>query len=276
MNQFARFENLVERLVEGTFTRLFADRLPPQKIVNHLMRAMEDNQTRLPDGLAQAPNRYWIYLHPSDREALVKNLSDGPEDASLSLDDELARYITDLATQADLVLEDEPVVQVLADENMAPRDVRVEARCEKEEQPETEQTREINSSDANTEEEIVAQAPPGRPFLVMEGHRHVNLHRAVVSVGRAIDNDIIIEDPRVSRHHAQFRQRYGHYVLYDLGSSGGTQINGYPIEECVLHSGDVVSFAGVQVIYGEDPPTPYPLPGSGDTPALDTPESELD
>jgi hypothetical protein len=40
----------------------------------------------------------------------------------------------------------------------------------------------------------------------------------------------------------------------------------------VLHSGDVISFAGVQVVYGEDPPTPIPLPGSGDTPPLAAPE----
>jgi pSer/pThr/pTyr-binding forkhead associated (FHA) protein len=111
-------------------------------------------------------------------------------------------------------------------------------------------------------------APPGRPFLIVEGQRHVDLLQPVVSVGRALDNDIILEDPRVSRHHAQLRRRYGRYVLYDMGSSSGTQINEYPVEECVLHSGDVVSFAGVQVIYGEDPPTPIPLPGVEDTPAF--------
>ena len=101
--------------------------------------------------------------------------------------------------------------------------------------------------------ELMLSAPP---VLIVGGQRHIDLLQPVVAIGRALDNDIIIEDPRVSRHHAQLRRRYGRYVLYDIGSSGGTQINGYPIEECVLHSGDVVSFAGVQVIYGEDPPTP--------------------
>ncbi|MFW6115647.1 MAG: FHA domain-containing protein, partial [Chloroflexota bacterium] len=72
----------------------------------------------------------------------------------------------------------------------------------------------------------------------------------------------------------QLRHRYGHYVLYDLDSSGGTRINDYPVEECVLHSGDVISFAGVEVVYGEDPPTPIPLPTDADTQALQRVEAD--
>ena len=64
--------------------------------------------------------------------------------------------------------------------------------------------------------------------------------------------------------------------LYDLDSAGGTSINGYPVEECVLHCGDVISFAGVSVIYGEDPPTPVPQSASEreNTPAFPSPSSD--
>jgi pSer/pThr/pTyr-binding forkhead associated (FHA) protein len=123
-------------------------------------------------------------------------------------------------------------------------------------------------------DEAAGLRPSGRPFLILEGKRHINLAEPAVSIGRALDNDVIIEDPRVSRHHAQLRQRYGHYVLYDLDSAGGTRINGYPIEECVLHSGDVISLAGVEIIYGEDPPTPVPLPSDEDTPSLTEAEGD--
>ena len=113
----------------------------------------------------------------------------------------------------------------------------------------------------------VAEEPQGQPFLIVGGQRHVELVDAVVSIGRALDNDIILEDRRVSRHHAQLRRRYGRYVLYDAGSSGGTTINGYPVQECVLQPGDVVSLAGVELVYGQDP-LPAPEPGEGDTPTL--------
>jgi hypothetical protein len=267
MSKIARFEALAERLVEGTFARLFAGRLRPLEVATHLTRAMEDYHVLSPDGIPQAPTHYWVYLHPDDRDALAV------EQPALEI--ELARHVAELAAQAGLVLEVTPVVRVVADGGMGPRQVRVEARWMPEEATGVERTREMEPGEEDAEA-AAAIAPRGRPFLVLEGRRHVNLVQPVISVGRALDNDMIIEDARVSRHHAQLRLRYGRYVLYDLGSAGGTQINGYPIEECVLQSGDVISFAGVQVIYGEDPPTPIPLPGSGDTPSLAPAESEPD
>jgi hypothetical protein len=262
MNRIARFEALAERLVEGTFARLFAGRLSPLAVLARLARAMEDHQAVSADGTPLAPTRYWVYLHPHDYEALAVEQQ--------ALEAELARDVAELAAHAGLALVIPPVVHVLADKDTAVHEVRVEARLMSQ-ATDVEDVKEgtcempIGEHEAEAGEMI---APPGRPFLIVEGQRHVDLLQPVVSVGRALDNDIILEDPRVSRHHAQLRRRYGRYVLYDMGSSSGTQINEYPVEECVLHSGDVVSFAGVQVIYGEDPPTPIPLPGVGDTPAF--------
>jgi hypothetical protein len=267
MGKIARFEALAERLVEGTFARLFAGRLRPLEVATHLTRAMEDCQVVVPDGTPQAPTHYWVYLHPDDRDALM---AEQP-----ALETELARHVAELTAQAGLALGVTPVVHVVPGEEMRPRQVRVDARWVPEEAPGVDKTREMEPDEEDAEA-AAAIAPRGRPFLVLEGRRHVNLVQPVISIGRALDNDMIIEDARVSRHHAQLRLRYGRYVLYDLGSSGGTQINGYPVEECVLHSGDVISFAGVQVIYGEDPPTPIPLPGSGDTPVLAPEEVEPD
>jgi pSer/pThr/pTyr-binding forkhead associated (FHA) protein len=93
-------------------------------------------------------------------------------------------------------------------------------------------------------------------FLILEGRRHVSLNKPVVTIGRALDNDVVIDDPRVSRHHAQLRLRQGRYVLYDTGSSGGTLVNNQPVSEVALNAGDVISLAGAQVIFGEDTPTP--------------------
>ena len=186
----------------------------------------------------------------------------------------LAQQISQLVVQADLALDAPPVVRVEPDEDVLPRDVRVEARFILSEPAAVERTREMKVNSRGGADENATQVAPGRPFLIIEGNRHVNITQPVVSIGRALDNDIIVEDERVSRHHAQFKQRYGHYVLHDLGSTGGTTINGYPIEECMLHSGDIISFAGFEGIYGEDPPTPVPLPADEDTPALAEDESE--
>jgi len=258
MSKIARFEAAAERLVEGTFARLFAGRISPLVVATHLTRAMEDYQVVSPDGIPQAPTHYWVYLAPDDCDSLAL--------AQPELEAELARHIAELAAQTELALQITPVIHVLPDEELAAHEVRIEARWMPEEDAPVSKTHEMKAG--TTEDPACTIAPPGRPFLILGGRRHVNLLLPTISIGRAVDNDIIIEDPRVSRHHAQLRRRYGRYVLYDLGSAGGTQINGYPVEECVLHAGDVISFAGVQVVYSEDPPTPIPLPDNEDTPPL--------
>jgi hypothetical protein len=259
MNKIDQFEHLAERLVEGTFARLFADRLSPLKVAAHLERAIEEHQVCASGHTPQAPTHYWIYLNPRDYEALKPDFQDEQETEA---QEALARQISELVADADLALEAPPIVHIRPDGEVPPREVRVDARWAPGEAEELEETRSMEAAEdlEEDDEEPVSEGPQGRPFLVLEGRRHVNLTQPVVSVGRALDNDVIIDDPRVSRHHAQIRHRYGHYVLYDLDSSGGTRINDYPVEECVLHSGDVISFAGVEVVYGEDPPTPIPLP----------------
>ena len=263
MSQIEQFEALAEQLVEGTFARLFAGHLSPLEVAAHLVRAMEDRAIETAEAGAEAPNHFWVYLNPKDYEAL------SAEQPKLEI--ELARHLAELAEEANLSLKHPPVVHVLPDETLKRHKVRVEARSIPSPRRTMDRTQEMEPRDEESpsDEKTARQSPtptppPGRPFLIVEGKRHINLLDPVISIGRALDNDIIIDDPRISRHHAQLRQRYGHYVLYDLGSSSGTEVNGYPVEECVLHSGDVISFASIQMIYGEDPPTPYTLPESSE------------
>jgi len=252
MGRISRFEALAEKLVEGTFARLFADRLSPIEVATHLTRAIEDSHSVSVDGVGQAPTHYWVYLSPEDCDALA---TEQP-----NLEKELAHHVGELVAQAGLATAGPALVRVLPRREVGARQVRITARWMPDEIPQKGETREMKADEVTVAYD--ADAPPGRPFLILEGRRHVNLLEPVISIGRALDNELILEDPRVSRHHAQLRRRYGRYVLYDLDSAGGTTINEYPVEECVLHCGDVVSFAGVQLIYGEDPPTPIPLPSS--------------
>lgn len=259
MNRIAQFEAMVERLVEGTFSRFFAERVRPLEVAGWINRAVEDYQVVSAEGIPQAPTHYWIYLRPEDFEALT---AEQP-----TLEQDLATHVAQLAAQASLALSVTPTVSVLPRPGLTARDVLVEARWIPPDAAELEETHEMRA------DELLAglrQAgpPPGQPFLILNGRRHVDLDQVVVTVGRGLENDIIVEDPRVSRNHAQLRLRYDHYVIFDLNSRGGTQINGYSVEECVLHSGDVISLGGVQLVYGEDRTTPGRMPNLEDTPVL--------
>lgn len=257
MIRITHIESLAERLVEGTFVRVFAGRLSLLEIAAQLARAVEDRFS------SEMPDHFQIRLHPHSYRTLGADRR--------ALEQELARQFCTLMAQAGMELSALPAIDIVSDDSVGLHEVRVEASWMPEKSAELEKTREIRETESSTE------PPPGRPFLILDGCRHVNLVKPVVSIGRALDNDIIIDDVRVSRHHAQLRRRYGHYVLYDLGSAGGTLVNNYPVEECVLYSGDVISLAGVQIIYGEDPPTPPPAQQEDEhTPPLGSPVEPLE
>lgn len=83
--------------------------------------------------------------------------------------------------------------------------------------------------------------------------RVVRLDQDEATLGRRDDNAYVIEDLRVSRVHAQFRKEAGSVIVTDLGSSGGTRVNGTELAGShVLHHGDTVSFGPVAAQF-EDP-----------------------
>jgi hypothetical protein len=66
------------------------------------------------------------------------------------------------------------------------------------------------------------------------------IKKRVVNIGRQLSNDIIVEDKRVSRNHAQIKyQSDGQFLIFDLGSTNGITINNIPhMRQHVLHNGD--------------------------------------
>jgi pSer/pThr/pTyr-binding forkhead associated (FHA) protein len=93
---------------------------------------------------------------------------------------------------------------------------------------------------------------PSSVFLVLEGTKAIPLDKAHITIGRSHDNTIILDDPRVSRHHLEIRVIRDHFVLFDLNSSGGTFVNGQRINQAILYLGDMISLAGVNLVFMQD------------------------
>ena len=247
MSKLAKFESKAEQWIEGTFGRMFGGRVQPMEVASALARAMEDEQFTTESGEHFAPNLYWVYLNPADFEALREAQPELPVD--------LARSLIELATRGNLRMPDQPIVEIRSDERIPRKQVSVAAQYVAQTTAPIGQTAEIAIDQLNMVRQAL-DASSVQSFLILEGRRHVPLAKPVVTIGRALDNDVVIDDQRVSRHHAQLRLRQGCYVLYDTGSSGGTLVNNQPVSEVVLNAGDVISLAGAQIIFGEDTPTP--------------------
>ena len=99
---------------------------------------------------------------------------------------------------------------------------------------------------------------PEDAFVIIDGIRVIPLNQVIVNIGRRIENTLVVDDPRVSRTHAQLRAINGRYIIFDLNSTGGTFVNGKRINQSVLYPGDVISLAGAELIYGQKNPPPRP------------------
>lgn len=233
-------ERQLEGLVERALPRMLGSRFSTPMIAGQLARTMEDGLRWDDRGKGFAPDQYALTLHPEDVETLLAQAPD--------LRQELSQGLAEAARAQGYVMASGPEVTLAADPTLARWDVRVVA---------WHRSRPLEFTqgmprEARTEP---GHVPPGA-FLIIDGGRHYPLDRPVVNIGRRLDNQIILEDPHVSRTHAQLRVREGRFVLFDLGSTAGTQVNGRRAQQHILRPGDVILIGASSLVYGEDPGGP--------------------
>ncbi len=98
------------------------------------------------------------------------------------------------------------------------------------------------------------------------------LNKDIITLGRDITNDIVINDPEVSRHHCRMTRGGGGYTLEDLGSTNGTFVNGQRLTGArPLAGGDMIGL-GETVTLGYESTMPAPEPGQQPTMAGSAPQ----
>ncbi|HEV2399227.1 MAG TPA: SpoIIE family protein phosphatase [Candidatus Sulfotelmatobacter sp.] len=90
---------------------------------------------------------------------------------------------------------------------------------------------------------------PALVFVQGSEQKNVVLNRTPFTVGRKVDKDLVIADPRVSRDHAQITQEGADFFLVDLGSKHGTFVNGERIQRQKLERGDRLEFGARDSAY---------------------------
>ncbi len=97
----------------------------------------------------------------------------------------------------------------------------------------------------------------GSKYYLLQDQNVFPLDHGIFQIGRRRDNHLVLEQPTVSRNHAQIRLINGNYVIFDLNSTSGTFVNGIKIHQAILHPGDVITLAGFSIIFiqeGESSP----------------------
>ncbi len=90
---------------------------------------------------------------------------------------------------------------------------------------------------------------PALVFVQGSEQKNIVLNRTPFNVGRKVDKDLVIADPRVSRDHAQIMQEGLDFFLVDLGSKHGTFVNGERIQRQKLERGDRLEFGARDSAY---------------------------
>ena len=95
-------------------------------------------------------------------------------------------------------------------------------------------------------------APKNSSAYLVINSQIFQLESLVTRIGRKIENDLVIQDPLISRSHAEIRQQDDGFILVDLNSTTGTHLNNQRITQHKLSSGDLFYLANIPIMFIED------------------------
>jgi hypothetical protein len=247
MGIVSRVESFLERLFEAPAGRLGA-RIQPVSLAKRIERAMDTTKTYSDVGVI-VPNQYDLHLNPVDYAAF--------ESYRGSLEDDLAHGVMARARRERYTLVARPRVRILADNGTRRGEVRVAANVVDDAGARMREAEPMRRPSSDTmvfrQPHDAAAAPDSarRAFLLVStrGGRPVqfDLGGPLISIGRASDNDVIVDDPMVSRHHCQLKLQHGAYGFADLGSRNGSRVNGQQVSEIALGPGDVIQIGDTEI-----------------------------
>jgi hypothetical protein len=234
MNALQRFEGWVSQAVEGRVGGLLGAQVQPVDLAKRLADCMEDHRA-VGAGRVFVPNVYRAYLAPATLSGFAAYLS--------ALEAELAAFLTARAAERGFHTVGRIQVTVLADGSLRPERVRAEGDLVEGQQL-------AAGAGVQTTRPMPAAGPPpsGAMLCLVLGPRRVPLAGdGPLALGRALDNDVILDDTSVSRHHARFLPRVGYWLIEDLGSRHGTFVNNRRVTSAPVRAGDRIRLGATRL-----------------------------
>ena len=221
MGGLQRFERRLESAISGVFARTFRSAVQPVEIAAALEREIDNNAQILSRDRRLVPNAFHVELSATDLERLA------PYDSTLAreLSDQLKKH-----AEAQSYVFPGPI-----DIGFEPADDLTTGRF----RIRSEAQAKVTGTASHT------QVRRARALLEVNGSQHP-LQPPGLVVGRGTDADIRINDPGISRRHAEFQITMGRdeedplIEVHDLGSTNGILVDGRKVPRATLHAGSQV------------------------------------
>ena len=246
MSVLRTIESKIEGLFEGVFGRAFRTHVQPVELARKLVKEMDDHRN-VSVSRIYVPNEYDVYLSERDREQFAEY-----ED---SLVDELRDYLAEHARREGYVLLSQPKVAFLTDSDLELGEFGIATRMAQKPsadgpQPEAGATMIYKPRQQPTEAASAVELGVGREVvtLELEGKTYPVEKRRVV-LGRSRECDVQVNDPNVSRRHAELRQEGSTYWLVDLDSTNGLEVRGKRQKRVKLENGTKVTLGSTEVVF---------------------------
>jgi hypothetical protein len=217
------------------------DRISGNSLLNDLAQSlitlMKDHLVITNSGACLAPSHYVVILNPADKPN---------QESSDELVSKMLQTLHQVALENEITFAHKPSITIEFDPSIRQQGFDVDVL----EKQDLENTARIVLSIEDPSENHVKENPI-KFILKINDEEFYTLDQLTINIGRNLDNQLVIPDPRVSRHHAQIRITENRFLISDLNSTGGTFVNGEQITQQELKPGDIISLAGFPLIFME-------------------------
>lgn len=253
MGFLKHIEKRMESLVEGVFGRAFRRQIHPVEIAKGLTKQMDEGRM-VSISRTYAPNDFTVHLSREDTESI--------QAYQASLKDELIQYASTHAENKNYHLMTPPRIHFETEETLRFGEFGVTAKLTGGDGPREKGAPQDTSGQTRifrTDESAGGEIDQGTSAISVDEAKRHGLAREIVevvladekypleghgpwSVGRSQENDIVVNDPNVSRKHARISRADNGFVVEDLGSTNGTLLDGAPIDRERIEGGDELTF----------------------------------
>lgn len=231
MGVLQRFERRIEEMVNRPFARAFKAEVQPVEIASALQRECDDRAAIVARGRTMVPNTFTVDLGAHDHERLSVYAD--------ALAQELAAMVREHAEEQGYAFIGPVTVDFERDDDLSTGRFQVRSAAV------------AGATAAQTSTAVPAGGAGSAVPWVEVGTTTYALAHPITRIGRGTESDLRIDDPGISRHHAELRRSGGDVTIVDLGSTNGVVVDGRRVDEQRLRDGAQVRLGSTTLTFHE-------------------------